>query len=193
MTWFKVDDSFYDHPKVFDAPDCAVALWTRAGSWCARNLTDGFVPAAVPARLCGDSTTAVAELVHRGLWSRTRGGYQFHDWTEYQPTKEKVTQERKANAERQARHRAKRNGNGNALLTRESQDPDPTRPPLPKGSGRVERAALRDGAARSPAWADDPCQHGQPGGYRLTADGEPLCPLCRKETDLSDDFAEESP
>src|SRR5688572_10727414 len=90
MTWFKVDDSFYDHPKVFDAPDCAVALWTRAGTWSARNLTDGFVPAGMPARLCDDHDTAVRELVRRGLWSRTQGGYRFHNWSRYQPSKAEV-------------------------------------------------------------------------------------------------------
>lgn len=90
MTWFKVDDSFYDHPKIFDAPDCAVALWTRAGTWSARNLTDGFVPAGMPARLCDDPDTAVRQLMTRGLWKRTRGGYQFHDWAEYQPSAEAV-------------------------------------------------------------------------------------------------------
>lgn len=90
MTWFKVDDSFYDHPKVYDAPDCAVALWTRAGSWSARNLTDGFVPASWPARYCNDVDQAVRELLNRGLWKRTKGGYQFHDWTEYQPTREEA-------------------------------------------------------------------------------------------------------
>lgn len=90
MTWFKVDDSFYDHPKVFDAPDCAVALWTRAGCWSARNLTEGFVPASLPARLCGDPDTAVADLLRRGLWLRTSGGYRFHDWRNYQPTAAEV-------------------------------------------------------------------------------------------------------
>lgn len=99
MTWFKVDDSFYDHPKVFDAPDCAVALWTRAGTWSARNLTDGFVPAGMPARLCGDPDTAVKELVRRGLWSRKPGGYQFHDWHDYQPTSERVKSLRAVRAE----------------------------------------------------------------------------------------------
>lgn len=87
MPWFKVDDSFYDHPKVFDAPDCAVALWVRAGTWSARNLTDGFVPARLPARLCDDPDVAVRELIARGLWSRSKGGYQFHDWSVYQPTR----------------------------------------------------------------------------------------------------------
>jgi hypothetical protein len=90
LTWFKVDDSFYDHPKVFDAPDCAVALWSRAGAWAARNLTDGFVPSGMPARLCGDPDTAVRELVRRGLWERTTGGYRFHDWGDYQPSAEQV-------------------------------------------------------------------------------------------------------
>lgn len=90
MTWFKIDDSFYDHPKVFDAPDCAVALWTRAGTWSARNRTDGVVPAGMPARFCDDPERAVRELVQRGLWTRTRGGYQFHDWHDYQPTREEA-------------------------------------------------------------------------------------------------------
>src|SRR5689334_21193351 len=90
MTWFKVDDSFYDHPKIFDAPDCAVALWTRAGTWSARSLTDGFVPAGLPARFCDDPERGVRELVTRGLWKRTKGGYLFHDWSVYQPTKEEV-------------------------------------------------------------------------------------------------------
>lgn len=99
MTWFKVDDSFYDHPKVFDAPDCAVALWTRAGTWSARNLTDGFVPTGMPARLCDDPDTAVRELVRRGLWTRTSGGYRFHDWGAYQPSRDAVEDLRAKRAE----------------------------------------------------------------------------------------------
>lgn len=102
MTWFKVDDTFYDHPKIFDAPDCAVALWTRAGTWSARNLTDGFVPAGMPARLCDDPDTAVGQLLTRGLWKKARGGYQFHDWAEYQPSAEsvKTLREKRADAGR---------------------------------------------------------------------------------------------
>ena len=98
MTWFKVDDSFYDHPKVFDAPDCALSLWTRAGSWAARNLTDGFVPSGMPARLCDDPERAIRELINRGLWTRTKGGYQFHDWSDYQPMRSEAMAERVAKA-----------------------------------------------------------------------------------------------
>lgn len=108
MPWLKVDDSFYDHPKVFDAPDCAVALWTRAGCWAARNLTDGFVPSSMPARLCDDPDTAVRELIRRGLWKRAKGGYQFHDWHEYQPTRASVDEQRAAARERMRKLRSQR-------------------------------------------------------------------------------------
>ncbi len=99
MTWFKVDDSFYDHPKIFDAPDCALALWIRAGCWSARSLKDGFVPANLPARLCDDPDNAVRALVDRGLWKKVRGGYQFHDWHEYQPSAADVKELRAKRAE----------------------------------------------------------------------------------------------
>ncbi|MGW3608960.1 hypothetical protein ACWD6N_03575 [Micromonospora sp. NPDC005163] len=91
MTWFKVDDSFYDHPKAFDATDAAIALWLRAGTWSARNLTDGFVPTGMLARLSTGGDAAAGELVVRGLWKKARGGYRFHDWADYQPTKEEAT------------------------------------------------------------------------------------------------------
>lgn len=143
MTWFKIDDSFYDHPKVWDAPDCAVALWVRAGTWSARNLTDGFVPNRLPARFCDDPETAVRELLQRGLWSRVKGGYQFHDWTDYQPSRESVEKERRAAAERKRRQRArqKAQASGDPVtggVTRDSRvshmgshggsPPSPTRP-----------------------------------------------------------------
>ena len=140
VTWFKVDDSFYDHPKIFDAPDCAVALWTRAGTWSARNLTDGFVPAGMPARLCDDPDTAVRQLMTRGLWNRTKGGYQFHDWAEYQPSAEAVKKLRETRAEA-----GKRGGQAKAAKQTASkslasaspvakQNAAPTRP-VPKGRG----------------------------------------------------------
>jgi hypothetical protein len=105
MPWFNVDDSFYDHPKVWDAPDCAVALWCRAGSWSARSPRRGFVPSGMPARLCGDPEAAVRELLERGLWLRTKGGYLFHDWDDWNLSSEEVKRKREQNAERQRRYR----------------------------------------------------------------------------------------
>ena len=92
MTWFKVDDSFYDHPKALAAGP-AVALWLRAGCWCARQLTDGFVHRAVLPQVGGSPAMAKRLVEARavpggtGLWVPVDGGWLFHDWADYQPTK----------------------------------------------------------------------------------------------------------
>jgi hypothetical protein len=154
VVWFKVDDSFYDHPKVFDAPDCAVALWIRAGCWSARNLTDGFVPSSLPARLCGDPDTAVRDLLRRGLWLRVSGGYQFHDWVDYQPTADQVEGLRRKRAEA-----GRRGGLARAAKQKPSksqaiasgvakQNPTPTRPPP---SSKEDGGGARAGAGRGAA------------------------------------------
>jgi hypothetical protein len=142
LTWFKIDDSFYDHPKVYDAPDCAVALWTRAGTWSARNLTDGFVPTGMPARLCDDPDTAVKELVRRGLWTRASGGYRFHDWATYQPSAEAVKKLRETRAEAGKRgghaKAAKQNAGKPLAIARPfaKQNATPTRPLPSSKEGR---------------------------------------------------------
>ena len=163
MVWFKVDDSFYDHPKVFDAPDCAVALWIRAGCWSARNLTNGFVPASLPARLCGDPDTAVRDLLRRGLWSRVSGGYQFHDWSDYQPSAEQVSELRRKRAEAGRKGGLARASKQTASKSQASasgvakQNPAPTRPPpSSKEDGGGARAnATRDATRRCRGFVDD--------------------------------------
>jgi hypothetical protein len=155
MTWFKVDDSFYDHPKMFDAPDCAVALWTRAGTWSARNLTDGFVPSGMPARLCDDPDTAVRELVRRGVWKKASGGYRFHDWKDYQPSAASVRSLREKRAEA-----GKRGGQAKAAKQTASkrlasaspvakQNATPTRP-LPSSKEGGDGGAVRPAATPNP-------------------------------------------
>lgn len=154
MTWFKVDDSFYDHPKVFDAPDCAVALWTRAGCWSARNLTDGFVPANLPARLCDDPDTAVKDLVRRGLWMRASGGYRFHDWNAYQPSADDVRDlraKRAAAGRRGGQAKAARGKVGNETVTTSDSAPRDDsvakREPDPATSGNKQNAGNRVASA----------------------------------------------
>lgn len=155
MTWFKVDDSFYDHPKVFDAPDCAVALWARAGCWAARNLTDGFVPAGMPARLCDDPDTAVKELVDRGLWRRAKGGFQFRDWTDYQPSAERVKATRAVRAEagsRGGKAKAAKQKASNLLDGSQDfakQNPAPTRPDPTRDEEEADASSSGTAAPRS--------------------------------------------
>lgn len=106
MTWFKVDDGFWSHPKTATLSDAAVTLWIRAGSYCCQHLTDGFVKQA-QLRLLGDATAA-QELVDAGLWHIVPDGWQFHDWDEYQETSEVVKRRRDDARERQRRSREAR-------------------------------------------------------------------------------------
>lgn len=147
MTWFKIDDSFHSHPKVLATPPAALGLWVVAGAWCSSNLTDGLVPDFVLQRLLTDSAELAKQLVTSGLWRRTKGGFLFHDWLDYNPSAESVKAERDAAKKRMRELRAGRgakdetaggaqNGSGEhkanvrgkfGRSSEEVRDPDPTR------------------------------------------------------------------
>ena len=94
MGWFKVDDQLAFHAKIVAAGNSAMGLWIRAGSWSSAQLTDGFIPthmANAMANPCDQDA-----LVMAGLWDEVEGGYQFHDWSEFQPSAEEERQKRKA-------------------------------------------------------------------------------------------------
>lgn len=105
MTLFKVDDGMWGHPKFDDVSDAAVALWTRAGSWCCRYLTDGVVPASRVIQLRGNEAAA-DELVRAGLWRRVEGGFCFHDWSDIQETKAEVETRRSKQRDEKRQQRA---------------------------------------------------------------------------------------
>lgn len=113
MTWFRVDDSFWSSSKVrkvaAKAP-AALALWSIAGSWSSRKLTEGFIPDDDLPWLMPGAAELAPELVAARLWRRVKGGHQFHDWLDYNPSKEKVEAERAAAAERMRKLRERRSG-----------------------------------------------------------------------------------
>jgi hypothetical protein len=145
MTWMKVDDSFHSHPKVLATSPAALGLWVVAGSWSGANLSDGFIPDHVLPRLLPDSESLAKELVSTGLWKRTRGGYRFHDWHDFNPERSAVEEERRAARERMQKLRAQRkaagqgrNGSGEQRANVRPKFVTPTRPdpnPLKGGSG----------------------------------------------------------
>ncbi|WP_433460718.1 hypothetical protein [Micromonospora sp. CA-248212] len=119
MTWFKVDDGLHKHRKRIRCGldiegFAALGLWTTAGSWSSDELTDGWIPDDVIDYLAPGIGQQLAKRLERAaLWNRvTRDGeegWQFHEWTDHQPTREQVLAERAAAALRQkrARDRAK--------------------------------------------------------------------------------------
>lgn len=140
--WFKVDDKFHDHRKSRRAKKAAIGVWVLAGSWCADNLTDGFVPEHVLNRW--GSRRDATQLCEANLWTSAEKdgekGWQFVNWTEFQPSKDEVESERKATKERVKKWRAARRSNAvtdtvtNAVTNGDVTPvvtvprPDPTRP-----------------------------------------------------------------
>lgn len=111
MAWFKVDDGFYTSHKVLQIPreyrHEAVGAWLLVAVWSADKMTDGVIPNYIIEDF-GVSADAVERLISVGLWKRTDDGIFFHDWAEYQPTREEV--EAKREATQQARSEAGKRG-----------------------------------------------------------------------------------
>jgi hypothetical protein len=93
MAWFKVDDGFYTSHKVLQIPrenrHEAIGAWILVGAWSANKMTDGFIPNYVLDEF-GVSKTSIDRLVAAGLWDVADGGIVFHDWCDYQPTREQL-------------------------------------------------------------------------------------------------------
>lgn len=176
MTWFRIDDKFAEHPKVRRlAKDRvpAVGLWTLCGVWCADNTTDGFVPTEVVRR--HDPRLRLAKrLVEVRLWHEVERegefGFEFHQWSEHQPTREEIEEKRRKTAAKVKAWRAKKAAQRLEELDEYLGDepecnpvtpevtnqvrnpaPDPTRPVSTSPSGEVPPPSLRSGEARKRA------------------------------------------
>lgn len=94
MSWFKLDDRFFDNPKIAALSDSAKVAYLEAGTYCARELTDGFI-ALNKAKAFAGKPRIVKELVPH-LWEVCEGGFLVHDYLKYNPTREQVLAEREA-------------------------------------------------------------------------------------------------
>lgn len=114
MSWFKIDDGFHCHPKVFAAGTPAVGLYVRCGSWAAQQTTDGIVPKQI-AKLYG-TPRMIKALVDSGLWHQKghdcescpeldANSYAIHQYLERNSSRVEVELARKAKSERQQRWR----------------------------------------------------------------------------------------
>ena len=162
VSWFKVDDKLHEHRKSRIAGAPAMGLWVMAGSWCGDNLTDGFVPDCIAARWDRSYRRLAERLVDAGFWDvdevNGEPGWRFRNWSEFQPTRAQVEDERRAARERMAAVRAKRspersddvrpNFGGSSDDVRSTR-PDPSRrDPLPPV--RQGRQTKRDPDLRPP-------------------------------------------
>jgi len=102
MAWFKVDDGFYTSHKVLSIPRSqratALGVWLMVGTWSADKMTDGLVPHYILEEY-GCTPEIREALVLSGLWKihdngSDHAGIEFHDWCEYQPTREQMMAKR---------------------------------------------------------------------------------------------------
>jgi hypothetical protein len=153
MSWVRIDDKAWSHPKLAGLSGNAVRLWLFALCWCNQQESDGHVPATM-LRVLGASPKVAAELVAAGLWEVVEDGWQFHDYLNYQPSREQLASQRNATKERVTKYRERsRNGVtptiGNAPVTPPPPQPNPTQPDHPSGDGREPgKPAPRPRAAR---------------------------------------------
>lgn len=142
MTWFRLDDTWLMHPKVHAAGLHGRALWIAGGLHCAQQLTDGRIDKTLVAVLAAQAGVAAKDarvLVDVGLWEDGGDHWLMHDWSHYQPSREQVTADRAAAAERQKRARERARDKARESQGQSRRDshvtngvshgpPDPTRP-----------------------------------------------------------------
>lgn len=198
MTWAKVDDRFHEHPKLAAAGAAAWGMWLAGIAYCNRALTDGFIPDAVAEGLggrwrvrqggqtwqmiarCGDVEVVVdadwiaVALVDAGLWHRVDGGYQIHDYADFQPLRAEVMAARtsvsearkeagavggRAKAAKQAAAKALANDKQTPGKTVANawQNPGPVPVPVPE-----QEAAAASAPAHVPAHTHEDAPHPTP-------------------------------
>jgi len=160
MTWFKIDDDFFFHPKVIAASNSAIGLFVRCGSWASNHLTDGFIPDKVIEMFGTDAD--ITRLIDVGLLEETDGdGYLMPAFLDYNPSADEVKATRAASAERQRQSRGRRSDDPEDVtrdsrvshkdVTRDSRvshsaptRPDPThiKPPPPGNTQPVDKVVV---------------------------------------------------
>jgi hypothetical protein len=99
MGWARLDDGFYDHPKVsalLEEPGgwAALGFWVACLSWAHKHTRKpgkqaGHVPRAVVARMDRSQGPVMAgQLAKAGLWDPHPGGdgWLIHDFDQYLPS-----------------------------------------------------------------------------------------------------------
>ena len=118
-----LDDRLPTHPKILKAgallgqggASQALHLYLMGLAYARQHLTDGFIPESFLLTVRGlfvNDSVAVALADKRiRLWRKVRGGYQIHDYHQYNPKAAVVKEKRELDRQRKAAERLRRNGN----------------------------------------------------------------------------------
>jgi len=158
MTWVRIDDQFTDHPKLASVGPVAGWVYVSGLCYAARYLTDGFVPETIALRFAGSSPELLENLVKCSLWDRVNGGYQIHDFLDYNPPASKVKAEREAAKERMKANRPPKNSGSPEVrqkFSRTSHEvqapPSPSPSPIQRDEGLARPLASPPRQSQEPA------------------------------------------
>jgi DnaD/phage-associated family protein len=93
MAWTRIDDKFYENSKILDAGPLGAHLYIAGLIHCNVKRTDGFIADCFISGIGGDafdSKRFAKKLVENKLWDRVEGGYQVHDFLQFNKSKEEI-------------------------------------------------------------------------------------------------------
>lgn len=155
MTWTKLDDGIFDHPKMLRAGEDAANLYVRALVYCNKHLTDGRIFPEVLATLTRrrDVVALAQRLVEVSAWeSHPDGGWLVHDFHAHNPTAEEVTA-RRAEISRKRAEAGKRGGIASAAAR--SNEATPKQPDEANGKPRPDPSRPSVEGAIAPSAGED--------------------------------------
>jgi hypothetical protein len=137
VTWGRMDDKFHRNKKVralrkSPAGRLALGTWLFWWSWCLDDPElDGFVPTD---ELDSADLKSAELLCANGLWDRVDGGFRYHDFHDYNPTKKQRLHKLESDRLRAAEKRS--------LQQEVARDSSATRPRLAKESPPRARVGM---------------------------------------------------
>lgn len=146
MSWLKLDDQIFYNRKVAQCDTETKMLYIVGLTYCANQLTDGFIPEATLPLLAGMAgidwqiaKQSAGKLLDVCLWFAKDNGWQVPDYLEYNPSKEQVLHNRDVRSEAGKRGGyAKSKQNAGKLpsktLANAKQNPGKILPPSPTPS-----------------------------------------------------------
>jgi hypothetical protein len=89
LTWFRVDCDIRNNPKISEilrqySGESALILFLFSIGYTTAEGTGGFIPAGMLRALHGTNARARL-LVEFGFWEVVPGGWDVHDYADYQP------------------------------------------------------------------------------------------------------------
>ncbi len=105
-TWIRLSDRMGEHPKTLQVPRAHRWALIEVLGYCSRNLTDGFIPSEMMPRLI--DSDELASLMFAGFIKKCTGGYVFHDYLDWQESRQSVEERSAKRSQAGRRGAAKR-------------------------------------------------------------------------------------